>query len=191
MSRNKLLKKHSKLLFIKRWFQCLFVFSARNFCIPFLGLTPNSSNVLNAVQIHRSVDNMLTNEQAIDCEITDQTTSSWTIYKLEDDPRDPIPLTGLRKSLIHTEISTSDLLIPGRFLPYGFYEIVARVEMKGLRGVFGTASTHIQVIQTPWLEAAVIAGSFHTVPYGFQVHIVIQYFITGSLYVVYHLLTIK
>lgn len=126
---------------------------------------------MNAVQVHRSSDIVLTTEQSIDCEITDETMSSWTVYKLDDDPCNPIPPSGLRKSLFHTETSTSDLLLSGRFLPYGFYEIVAHVEMRGLRGVFGTTSLYTQVIQTPWLEAAVTAGSFYTVPYGFGVNI--------------------
>ena len=120
---------------------------------------------------------MLTTEQSINCEITDLTVSSWTVYKVDDDPPNSIHFAGLRKTLFHTEISTSDLLLPGRFLPYGFYEIVARVEMRGLRGVFGTALLHIQVIQTPWLEAAATAGSFHTVPYGFEVNFLLVLYI--------------
>ena len=120
--------------------------------------------------MYSSVDIVLTTEQEIYCEITEQTTVSWNVYKFTDDPRNTVPAAGLRKTLFHSEISTTNLLLPGRFLSYGFYEIVAHVEMRGLHGVLGSASMHVQVVQTPWLEAAVKAGSFYTVPYGFEVH---------------------
>ena len=130
--------------------------------------------MLNARQILRSSHIALFVEITTDCEQTQLTKTSWNIYKFDDDPRGPIPLAGLRKSLFHTEFSTSDILLPARFLSYGFYEIVARVEMIGLPDVFGTASMCVQIVQTPWLEAAVTGGSFHTVPYGFEVGISIQ-----------------
>ena len=120
--------------------------------------------------MYRSVEIVLTTEQEIYCEITDQTIVSWNVYKFDDDPRNSVPVTGLRKILFHTELSTSELLLPGRFLSYGFYEIVANVEMRGLSDVIGSASIYVQAVQTPWLEAAVTAGSFYTVPYGFEVN---------------------
>ncbi len=36
--------------------------------------------------------------------------------------------------------------------------------------MIGSASIYVQAVQTPWLEAAVTAGSFYTVPYGFEVN---------------------
>ncbi len=63
-----------------------------------LGLTPNSSNVLSAVQMYRSVEIVLTTEHEIYCEITDQTIVSWNVYKFDDDPRNSVPVTGLRKN---------------------------------------------------------------------------------------------
>ena len=75
----------------------------------------------------------------------------------------------LRKSPYHTDLSSPDLLLPGRDLPYGFYEVSARVEMKDLPEVSATSSFYIQVVQTPWIEAAVTSGSFYTVPFGYLV----------------------
>jgi hypothetical protein len=113
----------------------------------------------------------LSTENVIDCEITDRTKTKWTVFKFDDDPRVPrtVPVSSLRKTAYHSDISTSELLLPGRDLPYGFYEISARVEMTGLPDVFGSDSVYIQVVQTPWLQAAVIGGSFYTAPFGFIV----------------------
>ena len=133
------------------------------------GLTPNSSNILNAVQVYRSSEILLKTQQEINCEITDETTVSWKVYKFDDDPRKVLLRSQLRKTLFNS-VSTSDLHLLGRFLPYGFYEIVVRAEMRGLLDVFGSDLIHVQVIQTPWLEAAVTAGSFYTIPYGFEVN---------------------
>ncbi|XP_028408505.1 sperm receptor for egg jelly-like [Dendronephthya gigantea] len=134
------------------------------------GLSPNSSNALNAPQVYRSDILSLFTENEVFCEITEQTKTSWTLLKLEDDPRttpSDVLVADMRKTLFHTVNDTSALQLARRFLPYGYYEIRARVEMRGVPGVFGIDSTIIQVVQTPWIQAAVNDGSFHTVIFGF------------------------
>ena len=135
-------------------------------------MSQNSSNVLNAPQVYRSANVALIAENEVCCEITEQTKTSWTILKLEDDPRailSNVMHTEIRSTQFHTVNDTSELLLPARFLPYGFYEIRSRVEMKGVPEVFGSDSIFVQVVQTPWLKAAVGGGSFHTIPFGFMV----------------------
>ena len=144
-----------------------------NFVITLLnlvGLAPNSTNILNAALVYRSTPIALSIERQLNCEKTQHTTTSWTLFKF-DDPRilNTIPnmqVENLHKSPYYTDLSFSDLLLPERNLPYGFYEITAKVEMKDLPKVFGTDSLYVQVVQTPWIEAAVTTGSFYTVPYG-------------------------
>ena len=93
------------------------------------------------------------------------------MFKFDDDPRvlTTVPVSSLRKTAYRTDIFGLDLLLPENDLPYGFYEITARVEMKGLPDVFGTDSIYIQVIQTPWLQAAVVSGSYYSAPFGLTV----------------------
>ena len=137
-----------------------------------LGLSPDPSNVLNATQVYHSVDVNLITAKEIFCEKTEKTKTTWTILKLDDDPRtlpSNIPLASIGMTQFHSVGDSSDLLIPGRLLPYGFYEIHARVEMKSVQDVFGSDSMFVQIIQTPWLESAVNGGSFHTVPFGLVV----------------------
>ena len=135
------------------------------------GLSPNSTNVLNATQIYRSVSIPLSVEDEINCEKTEKTKTKWTVFKFDDDPRvlTTVPVSSLRKTAYRTDIFGLDLLLPENDLPYGFYEITARVEMKGLPDVFGTDSIYIQVIQTPWLQAAVVSGSYYSAPFGLTV----------------------
>ena len=135
------------------------------------GLSPNSTNVLNATQIYRSVPIALSVEHEIYCEKTEKTRTKWTVFKFDDDPRvlTTVPVSSLRKTAYRTDILGFDLLLPGNDLPYGFYEITARVEMKGLPDVFGTDSIYIQVVQTPWLRAAVVSGSYYSAPFGLTV----------------------
>ena len=136
-------------------------------------MAPNSSNILNAVQVYRSHSISLSVELQIDCEITQKTSVSWTVFQFVD-PRmlatiPGLTVSALEKTVHHLNIPTNDLFLPPRDLPYGFYEIVARVEMEGLPDVFGTDSFYVQIVQTPWINAAVIGGTFHTVPYGMVV----------------------
>jgi hypothetical protein len=137
-------------------------------------MAPNASNILNAAQVYRSLPISLSTELQINCEITEETTVTWTVFQFVDDPGmlatfPGLTVSRLQKTAYHSSIRTNDLLLPPRDLPYGFYEIVARVEMKGLPDVFGSDSFFIQVVQTPWMEAAVVGGSFYTVPYGLNV----------------------
>ena len=113
----------------------------------------------------------LSTKNEIDCERTEKTNTKWTVFKFDDDPRvlNTVPVSSLRKTAYHSHISTSDLLLPGKDLQYGFYEISTQVEMNGLPDVFGSDSIYIQVVQTPRLEAAVVGGSYYTVPFGFMV----------------------
>ena len=74
-----------------------------------------------------------------------------------------------QKSVFYVNSDSVELLLPPRKLPYGFYEFHARVEMKDLPDVYGSHSIYVDVIQTPWLQAAVTAGSFYTIPYGLLV----------------------
>ena len=134
------------------------------------GLAPNDSNLLAAVQIYRSVPIFVSTENEVYCEQTNYVNVSWTVYKIEDDPiilttTPRIKISDLRKSVFHTGIISPDLFLPGRDLPFGFYEISARVEMRGLHTIFGIGTLYIQVVQTPWIVAAVTTGSFYTVPY--------------------------
>ena len=110
-------------------------------------------------------------EDEIYCEITEWTRTKWTVFEFDDDPRvlATVPVYNLRKTAYRTDIFGLDLLLPGNDLPYGFYEITARVEMKGLPDVFGTDSVYIQVVQTPWLQAAVVGGSYYSTPFGLTV----------------------
>ena len=137
-------------------------------------MAPNSSNILNAVQVYRSRSISLSVQLQIDCEITEKTAVSWTVIQFVDDPRmlaeiPSLTVSALEKTAYHLNIPANDLFLPSRDLPYGFYEIVARVEMEGLPDVFGTDSFYVQVVQTPWINAAVVGGSFYTVPYGLVV----------------------
>lgn len=131
--------------------------------------------MLNATRIYHSVDINLITAKEIFCEKTEQTKTTWTISKLEDDPRNlprnpsNTPLASMEMSLFHSVADSSELLISRRFLPYGFYEVHARVEMKGVQDVFGSDSMFVKIVQTPWLEPAVNGGSFHTVPFGLVV----------------------
>jgi hypothetical protein len=143
-------------------------------------MAPNSSNVLNAVQVYRSLPILLSQELQIDCEITEKSAVTWTVLRFIDDPRmlatyPGLTVANLEKTAYHLNIPTNDLFLLPKDLPYGFYEIVARVEMKGLPDVFGSDSLYIQVVQTPWIEAAVVGGSFYTVPYGLMVSVGFRY----------------
>ena len=153
------------------WLNCSYLSSVKCTYLHSLGLSPNSSNVLNASQVYRSLPIALSTENEIYCENTEQTQTTWTVSKFDDDPRvlKAVPVSSLRKTVHRSDISTQDLLLPGKELPYGLYEISARVEMRGLAEVFGTGSLYVQVLQTPWIEAAVVGGSFHTVAFGFSV----------------------
>ena len=135
------------------------------------GFSPNSSNVLNATQIYRSASIGLSIEKEVHCETTKVAKTKWNVFKFVDDPRifSTVPVSSLRKTAYHLDILTSDLLLPERDLPYGFYEINARVEMSGLPDVFGSDSVYIEVIQTPWIEAGVVSGSFYSAPFGLVV----------------------
>ena len=128
--------------------------------------------MLNAAQVYHSVEINSITAKEIYCEKTEETKTTWTIFKLEDDPRalpSNTPLANIRMSQFHFVNDSTELSLPRRFLPYGFYEIRARVEMRGLKDVFGRDSTFLEIIQTPWLEPAVKGGSLHTVPFGFLV----------------------
>ncbi|XP_028413722.1 uncharacterized protein LOC114536576 [Dendronephthya gigantea] len=143
-------------------------FVCHNPNVTIKGLPPNTSNALNAAQVYRSVVIALSTQNDIDCETTEQTKTTWTVLKFDDDPREltTLPIYSFSKSPYHSSIFGPDLLLPGNDLPYGFYEISARVEMRGLPDVFGSDTFYIQVVQTPWLEAAVVGGSFYTAPFG-------------------------
>ena len=137
-------------------------------------MAPNASNVLNATQVYRSLPISFSSDVQIDCEITQRFTVSWTVLQIVDDPRTLLSTPGLtlshlQKKVYHSKTPVNDLFLPSRDLPYGFYEIVARVEMKDLPHVFGADSFYIQVVQTPWIEASVVGGSFYTVPFGLTV----------------------
>ena len=137
-----------------------------------IGLSKNSSNVLSAAQVYRSVSISLTTETKVLCEPTEETKTTWEILKLEDDPRtipSNVPLADLRKTLFNTIEDNQEFSLPGKLLPYGFYEVRAKVEMKGIPDVLGSDTIFVQVVQTPWLNAAVKDGSFHTVPFGMMV----------------------
>lgn len=111
-------------------------------------------------------------ETEIFCETTESTKTSWTISKLEDHLRDIpsyVSLADITRTEFHTINDVSQITLPGKFLPYGFYEIRARVEMRELPDVFGSDSIFVNVVQSPWLEAAVNNGSFHTVRFGLVV----------------------
>jgi hypothetical protein len=111
-------------------------------------------------------------ETEIFCETTESTKTSWTISKLEDHLRDIpsyVSLADITRTEFHTINDVSQITLPGKFLPYGFYVIRARVEMRELPDVFGSDSIFVNVVQTPWLEAAVNNGSFHTVRFGLVV----------------------
>lgn len=134
----------------------------------------NSSNVLNAAQVYRSAEIAISTQKEIHCDQTQQTKTTWTIFKFDEDPRlvpSNVLIANMKKTVFHTEVSISDLFIPRRFLPYGFYEISAQVQMKGLPDVFGSDSIYVEIIQTPWIKAGVTAGSFYTVPFGFVVRV--------------------
>ena len=95
---------------------------------------------------------------------------SWTVYRIEDDPvilttTPRMKISDLRKSVFHTGIISPDLSLPERDLPFGYYEISARVEMKGLHDIFGIGTLYIQIVQTPWLFPAVTTGSFFSIPF--------------------------
>ena len=131
---------------------------------------------------------MLSSEQEIDCEVTRNTKLTWSIFKFEDDPQmlNTVPtltVRNLRKSVFRENIDSTELLISSRELPYGFYEFAARLEMMDLPDVFGTDVLYVEVVQTPWLEAAVTAGSFYTVPYGLLVNTlyIIQFCFSNTL----------
>lgn len=127
--------------------------------------------MLNASRVYHSVDIKLLTVKEIFCELTEQTKTTWMILKLEDDPR-TLPLASIGIGQFHSIDDSSDLSLPGRFLPYGFYEIRARVEMRGVQDVFETDSMFIDVVQTPWLEPAVIGGFRQAVPRGLLVSVV-------------------
>jgi hypothetical protein len=123
----------------------------------------------NFSQIFRSAEVAARTENEIICEATQRTKTTWTILKLEENPRDIpsyVSLADLKRTMFHTTNHVSQLKLPGKFLPYGFYEIGVRVEMNGLPDVFGSDSIFIEIVQTPWVEAAVNGGSYHTVPFG-------------------------
>ncbi len=126
------------------------------------------------MQIYRSVPISVSTENEIYCEPTNDVNVSWTVYRIEDDPiilttTPQMKISDLEKSVFYTGIISPDLYFPERDLPFGFYEISARVEMKGLRSIFGISSLYIQVVQTPWIVAAVTTGSFYTLPHKFSV----------------------
>ena len=123
----------------------------------------------NFSQIYRSAGVALSAEHETLCEAAEETKTTWTILKLEDDPRDIpsyVSLADVQRTEFHTVNDVSQLTLPVKFLPYGFYEIRAHVEMRGFADAFGSDSILVEVVQTPWLEAAVKGGSFHTVPFG-------------------------
>ena len=109
------------------------------------------------------------------CEQTEITKTTWTILKLEGDPR-TLPLASIGMNQFHSLGDSSKLSLAGRFLPYGFYEIRALVKMSGVRDVFGTDSIFINVVQTPWLEPAVNGGFIHDVLFGLVVRVVKIFF---------------
>ena len=134
------------------------------------GLSPNDSNLLAAPQVYRSVPIFLSTENEIYCEKTELVNVSWTVYRIEDDPiilttTPRMKISDLGKSIFHTGIISPDLSLPERDLPFGFYEISARVEMKGLHNIFGIGTLYIQIVQTPWLLPAVTTGSFFSIPF--------------------------
>jgi hypothetical protein len=134
------------------------------------GLAPNDSNLLAAAQVYRSVPIFVATENEIYCEVTNYVNVSWIVYKIDDDPSiltttPRMKISDLGKSVFHTGIISPDLFLPERDLPFGHYEISARVEMWGLQNIFGIGTLYIQVVQTPWISAAVTTGSFYTVPF--------------------------
>lgn len=138
------------------------------------GLAPNGSNLLSAPQVYRSIPIFLSTENEIYCEQTELVKVSWTVYNIDDDPAilsttPRMKPSDLGKTVLYTGIISSDLFRQERDLPFGYYEISARVEMKGLPDIFGIGTLYIEVIQTPWIIAAVTTGSFYTVPFKFLV----------------------
>ena len=126
---------------------------------------------LNVSEVHRSSNVALISETEIFCEHTERTKTTWTLLKFEEDPQNlpgNVPYADITKNVFHTVTDASELVLPGKFLPYGFYEIRVRVEMTGLPDVFGTDSIFVRVVPTP-LQAIVNDGSFHTVPFGLMV----------------------
>jgi hypothetical protein len=126
--------------------------------------------LLAATQVYRSMPIFVTTENEIYCEQTNYVVVSWTVYKIEDDPAvltttPRMKISDLGKSVFHDGTVSPDLFLPERYLLFGFYEISARVEMKGLPYIFGIGTFYVQIIQTPWIIAAATAGSFYTVPY--------------------------
>ena len=125
---------------------------------------------MSAAEVYRSRTIFLTTENEIYCEQTEIVNVSWTVYKINDDPSiltttPKMKITDLGKSVFHTGIISPDLFLPERDLPFGYYEISARVEMKGLSYIFGIGTLYIKIVQTPWITAAVTTGSFYSIPY--------------------------
>ena len=135
-----------------------------------IGLPLNTSDPLQAPHVFRSKPIFFSIENEIYCEPTNLVKVSWTVYRILHDPAilATIPrmkISDLEKKVFLVDIISQDLSIPGRSLPFGYYEISVRVEMWGLPYVFGIGTLYVQIIQTPWIVAGVTTGSFYTVPF--------------------------
>ena len=106
----------------------------------------------------------------IDCELTEQTRTKWSLYKLAQEPRqdlkgiESIPQIGY-KLPNPTNLTLPELVLDSRSLEYGFYAVTARLEMDGYPDIFNNNTKYFRVVATPFLEPAVTTGFMYTVIY--------------------------
>ena len=138
-------------------------------------MSEDSNNVLNAPKVYYSVPIALAREKEILCEVTEQTNTTWTIFKLDGNPREILTISDIpRTQFLVISDNSSEISISEKFLPHGFYEIRVDVDMVGVQYISGIKSLFVEIIATPWLNAAVTGGLTHVVPYGFVVRVILQ-----------------
>ena len=101
----------------------------------------------------KKIDIKTTN--VIECYNVSLTDYEWRIYQLQDDKR-------IEHGRSHIKTDKSDLHIPARWLDYGKYELVFRIDMKVERGVFTEEKFYIEVIRSE-LVAIIDGGTARTV----------------------------
>ncbi|ELU06540.1 hypothetical protein CAPTEDRAFT_185815 [Capitella teleta] len=129
-----------------------FVVSATKCYAPYLDIENRASQFYSPIEILRKKSFTVTGKIQLECDVTLENIKSWQIEEIN-------PITGEKISEV-TKVSSLDtvhntqIAIPARFLPYGLYRFIFRVEISGKDlpkdEVFSTeVDTYYKIVQSP------------------------------------------
>ena len=102
-------------------------------------MTPNASSVLSPLQIQRTDDIYINTDLQLNCNSSLSTINQWRIYNCTRNCSSTIPMG---QTIVMT---SSELNIPSRTLPYGTYQLNLTVSMVASPSLSSSASVYVQI----------------------------------------------